>query len=486
VIEVTNLNNSGPGSLRQCAEVESGPRTCVFRVAGTIGLDTIDIVVRNPFLTIAGQTAPGGGIALKDGGLSIKANEVIVRYLRVRPGPAAYTQHRRNANGIAIQSNEGVVIQNVIIDHCSVSWGTDDLIYVIFGTDNVTVQWSILSEGLVNCGPECGGKAFLMGYGARSVSFHHNLSAHNWIRWPEVTGGGNNPGFTGKLDFVNNVQYNGNGTDTIVDPYHGPIYVNFVGNYWEDGLDVLPQNTGKPAIRALGGLPYSSSAGLYVKGNIGRGRPADGLPDTNIIWSDNGGLTIQPTPYPYPSLTTTDAFTARVQVLAQAGAILPVRDSVDQRIINNVTNKTGHWITSPVDVGGWPNLASGTPPDDTDHDGMPDAWELTHNLNPTNAADGPQDANGDGFTNLEEFLNRSQMGRDSEAPRPPTGLRISGLFLFALSIATGLPLLPWLNRSSCRPSSQGLFFSSWCRRITQDGPRKPFSVFLSKDQNPWR
>jgi hypothetical protein len=405
VIEVTNLNNAGPGSLRQCAEAESGPRTCVFRVSGTIALGTYDIVVRNPFLTIAGQTAPGGGIALKDGGISVKANEVIIRHIRVRPGAASFVQRKVNANGISIQSNEGVNIQNVIIDHCSVSWGTDDLMYVIFGTDNVTIQWSILSEGLVNCGPECGGKAFLMAYGARSVSFHHNLSVHNFIRWPEVSGGGSSPGFIGRLDFVNNVQYNGNGSDTVVDPYHGPIYVNFVGNYWQDGLNALPGNLGHNVIRTMGGLPYSTSAGVYVKGNIGRGRLADGLPDTNILWGDNGGLAVQATRYPYPTLTTTDAYTAREQVLAKAGATLPARDSVDRRVVQDVLQGTGRWITSPTDVGGWPLLAGGTPPVDTDHDGMPDAWETARGLNPADPSDGNQDADGDGFTNLEEYLN---------------------------------------------------------------------------------
>jgi hypothetical protein len=434
VIEVTNLNDSGSGSLRQCAEVESGPRTCVFRVSGTIALGAYDIVVRNPFLTIAGQTAPGAGIALKDGGLSVKASDVIVRHLRVRPGPASFVQRQVNANGISIQSNEGVNIQNVIIDHCSVSWGTDDLIYVIFGTDNVTIQWSIMSEGLVDCGPECLGKAFLMAYGARSVSFHHNLSVHNYIRWPEVSGGGSSPGFTGRLDFVNNVQYNGNGSDTVVDPYHGPIYANFVGNYWQDGPSSLAMNKRYPVIRALGDLTYSGQAGLYVAGNYGRywtpnggGTISYGLasPNTNIIWGDNGGLAIPPTRYAYPLVTTTDASTARTQVLAQAGATLPARDAVDQRVINDITRGTGGWITHPADVGGWPLLASGTPPVDSDHDGMPDAWETSHGLNPGNAADGPQDADGDGFTNLEEYLNQSSTSRaDVQAPSSPTGLRV--------------------------------------------------------------
>ena len=185
---------------------------------------------------------------------------------------------------------------------------------------------------------------------------------------------------------------------------------NFVGNFWKDGPSAYPQNLGHAAIRAMGQLPYSGQAGIHVRGNIGRGRPSDGLPDTNIIWADNWGLPVQAARYPYPLVTTTDAYTARDQVLAKAGAVLPARDSVDQRIVNDVTNGTGKWINNPVEVGGWPVLASGTAPVDTDHDGMPDTWELAHGLNPANAADGPQDVDNDGYTNLEAYLNSLTAG----------------------------------------------------------------------------
>jgi hypothetical protein len=369
---VTNLNDSGPGSLRQCAQVESGPRSCVFRIAGTIVLSSLqDIAIVNPYVTIDGATAPGGGIALKGAGISVKANQVIVRYLRVRPGLESLAKNSQNANGFTLRSNEGVVISDVIIDHCSVSWGTDDLINIVFGTDNVTVQWSILSEGL-NCSlPGCGSRGFLMGYSARRVSFHHNLSAHNFIRWPEVTGGGDKPDFIGRLDFVNNVHYNGNGTDTIVDPYHGPIYINFVGNYWKDGPDSLPANVTKPSIRAIGQLTYSGQAGLFVADNYGRYSTTNqnggaalsyGLasPDPNIINSDNGGLEIANVRYDYPQVTTTGPEQAFNDVLAGAGAF--PRDSVDARIVAEVRNGTGHWINDPADVGGWPVLTSATPP----------------------------------------------------------------------------------------------------------------------------
>lgn len=398
VIEVTNLNDSGTGSLRQCAEIESGPRTCVFRIAGTIVLDTVDILVRNPFLTIAGQTAPGGGVTLKDGGISILANDVIVRYLRVRPGPASLVQRQTSANGISIRSNEGVPPSNIIIDHCSISWGTDDLINVLFGADNVTLQWNILSEGL-NCKIQgCGSRGLLLDFlGNRFLSVHHNLYAHIFNRFPEV--------LVGNLDMVNNVAFNSNATPVQVNPLRGPVHANFIGNYFKDGLDLVPANASFADIRLIGGLTFSSDSSVYVLGNIGRGRPIDSLPQEAIIWRDNGGLTIQSTRFDFPLGVTTDAFTARDQVLAGAGATLPVRDTVDQRIITDVMNGTGRIIADPSEVGGWPALASGTPPIDDDKDGMPDTWELSFGLNPSTPSDGPQDADGDGYTNLEEYLN---------------------------------------------------------------------------------
>lgn len=395
-IEVTNLNSSGPGSLRHCAEVEMGPRTCVFRIAGTIPLDTDDIVITNPFLTIAGQTAPGGGVTIKDGGLLIRASDVIVRYLRVRPGPAAWLQRQRNANGIGIQSNEGIAPSNIIVDHCSVSWGTDDLVYVIFGADKVTLQWNMFSEGL-GC-PGCGSLGLLIDFMQdRFLSVHHNLYAHIWIRFPEMT--------AGNLDMVNNVAYNSNGTPAQINPIRGPIHINFVGNYFKDGPDLVAANSGFSDIRLNGGAVYSPVSGVYLFGNIGRGRPTEDVPQHNIVWNDNGGLVLRNNRFDYPLVTATDALTARDEVLAGAGATLPARDGVDRRIISDVLNGTGKIITDPSQVGGWPVMATGTPPSDADHDGMPDSWELSHGLDPRDPNDGPLDADGNGYTNLEEYLN---------------------------------------------------------------------------------
>lgn len=423
-IEVTNLNDSGPGSLRQCAEVETGPRSCVFRIAGTIVLNSLqNIEIVHPSVTIDGSTAPGGGIALKDAGITVRASHVILRHLRVRPGPARHLKKAQNANGFTLRSNDGGAISDVIIDHSSVSWGTDDLINIVFGTDNVTVQWSIFSEGLI-CEPQvigCGSRGFLMGYGARGVSFHHNLSAHNWIRWPEYTGGGDKPGLTGQLDFVNNVHYNGNGTDTIMWGAHGPQYANFVGNYWKQGLDgsaAMPQNQVYPSIRTIGQRAYALQSGIFVADNYGRFWPTpcagcravigQAVPDTKIIWGDNGGIPVATVRYPYPLVPTTSAVQAYDDVLAGAGAF--PRDSVDTRVVNDVREGTGHWLEwskTPLTAASWPDLTGGTtPPLDTDGDGVPDGSDQCPTVAGPVSNQGcpvvvppppPLDTDGDGF-----------------------------------------------------------------------------------------
>ncbi len=401
VIEVTNLTDSGPGSLRECAEVESGPRTCVFRVSGTIGLDTDDIVVRHPFLTIAGQTAPGGGVALKDGGLDIRADQTIIRYLRVRPGARAWNERGTNANGIVYRSTEsGAATHDHICDHCSVSWGTDDLVAVVNGTNNVTIQNSLLSEGLAN-GPNCnncGSRGLLIGTtNNETVSVLRTLSAHNFIRFPNASGG--------QIDFVNNVDYNGNGSTVQIVPANGSVRINLIANWMQDGADLVPANSGFAAIRLVGGFPFSATSRVYVFGNLGRGRPVDTAPQEAILWNDNGGVPLQDIKFEYPAVTTIDAVQAREIVLSNAGAILPARDAVDRRVVEDVKNTTGRIISDPATVGGWPSLGSGVAPTDSDHDGMTDVWEQMHGLNPANPSDGPQDFDGDGYTNLEEFLN---------------------------------------------------------------------------------
>jgi pectate lyase len=405
VIEVTNLNDSGIGSLR-AALTAQGPRTVVFRVSGTIDLNNW-IRIENPFLTIAGQTAPGDGVTIK-GMLDFRTDDVVVRYIRVRPGPGSIPSPEVT-DAIAVTYNSN----NVILDHVSLSWASDEVASIWGPSDvnNITIQWSIIAESL-HCPtprhPEgCHGKGTLIGGGTTNASFHHNLLAHHVDRNPNLT--------SGNQDIVNNVIYNYGDIGTNLRGLWAVLSANVVGNYYLPG----PDSPTKRTVRLYGGDSYTASSGVYVEGNIHPVyRPNNSLPETDIIYR-GGGQPELPTAgsrFNFSQVTTTDAFQAKIDVLNKAGAILPVRDSVDARVVDDVRNLTGGIINMPSDVGGYPILSSGTPPADNDHDGMPDNWELANGFNPNDASDGLQDANGNGFTNLEEYLNGQDSGTGDSIP----------------------------------------------------------------------
>lgn len=355
VVDVTNLNDSGAGSLRECAEVMSGPRTCRIMVAGTINLSGGDITLRNDYVTIDGSPQP---ISLKNWGVSVRASHVIIRHIRVRPG---YASLPTNANGIMILSREtdGSGIHDVILDHCSVSWTTDDSIAVVYGAQRTTIQDSIIAEGLISGGGcnNCSSKAILTGTGSRSpetVSILRTLSAHNLLRFPQTSGG--------EVDFVNNVDYNSSGVAAQIVPYYAPIHINFVGNYYKLGIDgplFSAYNVSNNEIRTMGGQTYSAQSGIYVEGNVGRHcKPGDS--QKCVIWGDNGGIAIQTQRYPHPLMRTVSAAEAYELVLNHSGAW--PRDAVDTRIVNDVRKGTGRWISDPMSVGGWPVFTSGPVP----------------------------------------------------------------------------------------------------------------------------
>jgi pectate lyase len=410
VIEVTNLNDSGPGSLRTALKA-TGPRTIVFRVAGTIVLKS-PLAITQPFVTIAGQTAPGGGIALRNDGvqnkgssLKIKTHDVVIRYLRVRPGPGG------ESDAIAIESDTGNEAYNIILDHISASWGVDEVLSLAtdwdnpnsFRTHDVTIQWSIIAEGL-ECSTHsqgCHSKGLMVGGKTSNVSLHHNLIAHNKERSPLLHA-------RDVVDVVNNVIYT-SGLDRAdiavvsdrLDPGDRQFY-NIVGNSFVRTADapISAYEIGRST--RPGDVPTDIK--LYVNGNTGPHRLDQTLQQDQVVHPDDRSYVIT-TQHAAPAVTTTSAEAAYEEVLAKAGAVLPQRDAVDNRIVNQVRSRTGGLIDDPSQVGGWPDLASGTPPTDTDHDGMPDDWEIQHSLDPNNAADGLQDANQNGYTNLEEYLN---------------------------------------------------------------------------------
>jgi hypothetical protein len=401
VIEVTNLNDAGLGSLRQALEVETGPRMVVFRTGGTIELNNpIRVRQANSFLTVAGQTAPGDGIQLKNYGLWILggAHDMVLRYLRLRPGtadPAGLGGDQ--IDGLTVWGSDGSHIDHVVIDHVDMTWAIDENGQNWEWVTDVTYQWSIFAEGSTTGHPKGPHSMGLLvgGDSRNTVSVHHSLFAHNAYRNPLF-----NEDHIG--DFRNNLVYNwGREGSAEFDR----VQVNFVNNHYLGG----PNSVGKNTI----GWVYNG-AKIYLDGNWGPNCPTGCVDDWDIGFIEGNQARDRVfTPFPVPPVTTHPTSQVKDIVLANAGATLPMRDAVDTRIVQDVRNGTGH-----VGIGsGYPTLAAGTPPADSDHDGMPDTWETAHGLNPTNASDGPQ-VSPNGYTHLENYLN--ELAGD---PVPGVGLR---------------------------------------------------------------
>lgn len=411
LIEVTNLDDSGSGSLRAAIE-DSGPRIVVFQVGGTITLQS-DLEITAPYLTIAGQTAPGGGITLRGNPahavtpLQIRTHDVVIRYIRSRPGPS--TKMNDTVDALTIGNRNGGVY-NVIVDHCSFSWATDEVVNSWYDAHHITVQWSIISEGL-HCSTHpdgCHSKGMLLGgKGSNSISIHHNLFAHNHERSPRIK-------TNGLVDVVNNVIYNskfsgGWGPSHIT----GFVPVNYIGNYFKLGAG---SSAGDYYISA------SDPTAIFVRGNVTPHRSREDMDEVTGVVRPNARRWVVPTRHLAPEVTTTSAVRAYERVLAESGANASLdcdgasllrRDAVDNRIVDEVRTGTGGIIDDPSEVGGWPEIVSGAPCPDSDHDGMPDAWERRYGFNPKHLSDGTADADGDGYTNVEEYLN----GADPKSKR---------------------------------------------------------------------
>jgi hypothetical protein len=402
---VTNLNDSGAGSLRACA-IASGPRTCIFRTGGTIVLNS-SIDVTNPYLTIAGQTAPGDGITLRsvnsttEAGLFIKTHDVIVRYIRIRPGTTVQDLHAFgiNAGGTATGTNAAY---NVIVDHVSISWNGDEMMIVYAQSYDITIQWSSISEALP--APTSGSvaiKGIVLGSdnGPGMYSLHHNLLAHNNQRNPNVD-------IDGTLDWVNNVVYDWSfsGMNMKLHPE-----INLVNNYVKPG-------------------PNTTGSGAYVKQTTFTGSFFD---SGNYVDTSIKSVPFAPTTgkvatrFVAPQVTTDTALVTYKRVLEDAGAVHGLNcdgtwydrpDAVDVRIAQSVRDgTTGHsiaksatynqlgYISTPADVGGWPTLATGTPCVDSDNDGMPNVFEVArgYNVNVNDSAT----VTANGYTRLEEYIN---------------------------------------------------------------------------------
>lgn len=374
VVKVSNLNDGGAGSLRACVSA-SGPRTCVFTVGGTIILAS-PITVQEPYLTIAGQTAPGGGIQLRRTGAAEGAplylyntHDIVVRYLRSRPGTGTDT------DAISIDNS-----QKVILDHVSLYWASDENLGASGElVEDVTIQNSILAEGLW---PHSKGFLGCNGDGTicRRITSYRNLYALNRDRNPNID-------MTDSVfEMYENVAYGAYSEYAEIFDSAGGSLVNIVNNYFKNAsfgnttcAIVYHPETGPATAR------------IYAAGN-----QIDGVP---CLANAAARAVLAAAPVvPLPA-GLAGAAAAYAGVLQEAGAW--PRDAADARIVRHVANRTGTIPDAPT---GYPALANGVPYPDADRDGMSDTWEVSVGLDPANAVDRNADRNRDGYTNLEEFL----------------------------------------------------------------------------------
>ena len=433
---VTNLNDTGAGSFRQGLKNNGKPRTIVFAVSGTIELKSKLKVYSNT--TIAGQTAPGDGVCLKNYALNIDGDNVIIRYIRSRLGD------EYSCEDDAINSR---FRKNIIIDHCSASWSIDETMS-IYHCDSVTIQWCISSESLYASSHAKGTHGFGGIWGNNYSTYHHNLLSCHSSRNPRFASG------CGYNDFRNNVVYNwgynscygGEKYQTGSEDVYNFTMINMVGNYYKPGPATLKGEVSyrfaNPSYRTS---PTDDYGQWYVAGNV--------MVGSEMATQDNwkygvhvGDVTIKEKmrlndPWLAMPIREQAPENAYISVLDSVGCILPCRDAVDIRIINDVRNGIASYegtgyrsnyasrvvdntkilgiIDSPEDVEGWPVLQSQSAPTDSDKDGMPDEWELQHGLNPNDASDRNSIGEG-GYTQLECYINNiSQKSKETSITKLP-------------------------------------------------------------------
>jgi hypothetical protein len=446
---VSNLNDSGPGSFREACEA-AGPRIVIFNVAGIIQLEN-RIRVRAPYITIAGNTAPGDGVCIAGATVELETHDVVIRHMRFRRGAMDATDRNDSIGGNPIG--------NIMIDHVSASWGLDENMSMYrhmhdhddnprtpaqkLATVNISIQNSIFSEALNTYH-----HAFGSTIGGANSTFHHNLWACNTGRNPSV-------GMIHDFTLVNNVIFNWR--HRTVDGGDHRSFYNIINNTFKPGPGTP---SGAPISYRL--LKPESERSKTVIDHFGKAYVAGNqVIGNDRVTRDNWDGGVQPDvqqkpldevlkairsdkPTPHNPLTIQSAAESYEAVLARAGATLPLRDAVDRRVVEMVrSGKVGdaratpedseraaavgyaeRWvkelengvtkgfISNPAQVGGYPDY-KGEPYADADGDGLPDAWEAAHGLDPKDAADALADLNGDGYTNIEDFIN----GLDPRAPK---------------------------------------------------------------------
>ncbi len=411
---VTNLNDDGDGSLRKAVTAKE-PRIVVFAVSGTIHL--LSPLSIKADITIAGQTAPGDGICIADHPVALSGNNIIIRYMRFRMGDRYQNKGMVNGGG-GDDAFGGTRRNNIIIDHCSISWSTDE-VFSVYAGDSTTLQWNLISEPLnYSYHFETGDKDFEHhGYGGiwggRHLSAHHNLFAHCNNRNPRFDGIRNAP--EENVYYRNNVIYNWGGNNIYAG--EGGNY-NIVNNYFKYGpitnksvryRIVNPGRTDK--------IPFGK---WYVDGNY-VDEAADVTKNNFLgIHMGNGGTeedkktTVIDKPHAAVATNLQSATDAYKDVLKFVGASFK-RDTLDERIINDVKNRTGKLSDVQGDfpdgtayeltVNAWPALKTAPALADSDKDGMPDDWEKKNNLNPADPSDASKFSLHTNYSNIEVYIN---------------------------------------------------------------------------------
>ncbi|MFC4261453.1 T9SS type A sorting domain-containing protein [Ferruginibacter yonginensis] len=426
IFEVTKLTDDGSVGTLRYACTNNSPSTpnriIVFRVGGTIRLNS-PLSLNRANTTIAGQTAPGGGICIADYPVTIAANNMIIRYIKFRLGD------KNQAAGLGMDDafgDNGSGRQKIIIDHCTMSWSTDEALTVYKG-DSVTLQWNMISEPLDYNYHTEGGIVQQHAYGGiqsgKHISIHHNLYAHIRGRMPRFDGIRNAAVDT--ADFRNNVLYNW--ADYTVNGGEGGAY-NVVNNFYKYGINSPSSSSSGVIKRSMIVNPYKTTTipfgKFFVDGNYVDGYPA--VTARNWLGAAMNGGTLNDTTLAKSTteinvsipINTTDAITSYNAVLQSVGASLPVRDTLDQRIVDNVINRTGRLIDTQGGYPGyptytpfstsqtaWPTLSAGATITDTDHDGMPDVWETQRGLNSNSTTDANLYQSTLGYSNIETYLN---------------------------------------------------------------------------------
>ena len=454
VLTVTNLNDDGPGSFRWACE-QGGARIIVFNVSGIIRLKS-PIYVRAPYITIAGQTAPGDGVIIAGESFQVDTHDVIVRHMRFRRGETL-VWHREDSFG-------GNPVGNIMIDHCSCEWGLDENISFyrhMFDlgdgkdkrkepTVNVTIQNTISAKAL-----DTWNHSFGSTIGGENTTFMRNLWADNTGRNPSI-------GWGGVFNFINNVVYNW--VHRTADGGEYSTMSNFINNYYKPGpLTPKDSDVGhriiKSESRSVNLFPFKQYGRIYAVGNVMEGYPEITRDNWKggIQTGEKDGETVETElammrsnePFEMPFVSIMGAERAFEWVLQNVGANIPCRDIVDQRITDEVRTGVAYYvdkyektvkdnpygnmwglhpksqnedglfkyrrlpkdsykkgiITDPRQMGGYPVYRDWTPRTDTDGDGMPDEWENNNGLNPNDPSDANKDCTGDGYTNIEKYIN---------------------------------------------------------------------------------